>query len=622
MATKSSRHQAQGQNSAGPVPIVVGGVLFFILMAIFWSRYHTELATAYAWIRIIEFGPFVMLNTWASAGVGLGLLIFGAVTLYRHGRTGKYGLMSAIAGALILMAYCVGGIFESWFVFFLHSNKSLIEFDHLLDSGLAANILLLLVVVVPFSIWMARKSQLTNPMNEWNFARKKDYDLDSFTDRLGFFHRHLQVFRKLDLSTKSIDTGKFRMAETEKQVAIKYKLLDKGKPGEFVLNQDRAAAYFRGTLGKPWKTFTDLTQSELAVIAALLPRIAATDLEMSDDDFKEALETSSSLLDGYWVDAASTLDENTAKMKLNLEAAVASVKKYGKHKIVRKYLKKHAYVYTMIYGMLIESRRLGVLEPAQFRWLRVVNRRLWLVVNNAGRGGAFAEVGGVVSHYKTELRRTKGVERPQINAAIKGLREAVDGFKFSEEELAELAKQFPTKEDPATIDPAKAGGQRPTLYVAAIWNVDGGKKELFEVAIVGAAASAPLLAQRCKIQPSAELISECELTGADLETLPKAPTVEATLTKILEICNGHDVVTFDAAGIEGIKGLERSAKAVAYAKPDGVPTLASALAAEEILIDEKTPELKSALQQAIACRALHVAQQKAALQAKLEEAKK
>lgn len=621
MAT-SNNQPAGPKKPLDPFVLIVGALLLTGMVLLFWARAHTEIATLYAWIRVVQFALFVFLNSLWSASLALVVMSAGAFFFFKKTPHARYGLIAMIVGGLMLAGYLVGGIFASWFYFFRDSNKSRIEWEHLTGSSLASNLLTLTVFVIPFSVWMSRKSLATNPLNHKNFAKPKDYTLDSFTDMMAEHYPHLTLFRKLDLSMKSIHDGKYRMADTEKQIAIKYKLLIRTKEGEYAVDKERAAQYLRGTMGKLWRGYKGLTRWQYAVMAAIVPRIAATDTEMSEADYKVALETTENLLKGYWVDAAESYSEETDKLQINMGPAQEAMRKYGGHPKVQEFFKKHAYIGTVIYAMLLQARSLGVLEPAQFRWLRVADRNLWIIVDNVGRGVAFGECGAIYSHFLTEQRRKRAVERPSIDAAVKGLIEAVASFKFSEDELKIIHEQLAPGEGPDTIDVDGTKKEKLTYIAMALWNGEGESRELFDICIMTGAGDV-VLNQRCKTPSplSSALISKCNLTGAELEALKVAPTSAEIAAKVLELCNGHDLITFDKTELELVKGIDRSAVSIKSLRPDEGGDLASAAAMEEILIDNKTPDIVDAMSAAKVCRALWQIQRKAELQAQVQENK-
>jgi intracellular multiplication protein IcmP len=79
----------------------------------------------------------------------------------------------------------------------------------------------------------------------------------------------------------------------------------------------------------------------------------------------------------------------------------------------------------------------GVLAPAQFLWLRGVDRHLWYALNNLGRGAVHPEAAGALAHFRAEKSAGKPIPNPQVDVAIDGLtRYLAENF----------ITQFPAKE--------------------------------------------------------------------------------------------------------------------------------------------------------------------------------
>lgn len=582
-----AKNNPQGdQSSFDPMMVAVVIFLVIVIFAILWSKFHTQIATAYAWLRMAQFFPF-------------------------------WSLGEAIPP--------LSNPFHGWFDFFRESDKSLIGWSHLAGSSLLANIFTLLIVILPFAVWMAKKSLATNPYNHKHFGKMRDYTLHSFTDSMGAHYPHLRLFRKLNLTKHSINTGKYRMADTEKQFSIKLDLLDRVKGAEFKVNRDRSMEVFRAQLGKLWTGYPALSRSEYAIIAALIPRLAATDETMSEDEYKEALATTEKLIAGYWRSAADTYDKEHERLTIDLEAAKASVRKYGKHPKVTRIIKAHAYVSTIIYAMLSEARTLGVLAACDMRWLRVTDRRVWLLFNNVGRIVAFAEMAGVYSHYLHEQRQRRAIERPQVDAAVKGLIEAVDSFKFTDVEVAEIEKRLKAKAEAekAVIDMKAVEKPQRTVVLAVATVGTGSKIDMLEAALLTENGE-PLFESRCK--PAVEIDEEARkafgLEDADLAEIVKSPESAKVREKLLELCNGQRVVIFNEVALAVVSGLDRSAGELVtcssiLGSEGGTGSVYDASAVMQLSIP--APSKRSAMAEAKACREVWVELQKRALRAQQQK---
>ena len=590
-------NQKPAGSDPDPMMMMFGAAAIAALVFVFWTRFHTEIATGYAWVRIVEFSPFMVLSN-IYAGIAGGVLVAGGLALFfKKKALAKYGLMLVLGGVFLMAAFFFGHVYASWFTFFFGSDKSLIEWRHLTQSSLFANLFTLFVFIVPTAIWIARKSLACNPLNHKNFAKPRAHTLHTFTDQMAVHYPHLKLFRKLNLSAKSIDSGKYRMSETEKQFAIKHRLLDRIKGREFDVNSERSKVVFREQMGELWTSFGALSRAEFAVVAVLVPRIAATDPDMSADNFKKATAMTMALIDQYWRNAADSYDPKTDTLSIDLKMAKQSIKTYAGSKRVGKFLKQHAYVGTVIYAMLLEARKLGVLQPAEFRWLRVMDRRLWLLIDNCGKNVSFAECGALYAHWQNELRQKRAIERPKIESAVVGLADAVASFKFSDSEYEEIMSQIKSDATRVLIDAALIAKKAKTMILSLLI-IGEGKRDIFEVALL-AENGEIIYQQRCKtmVAITEQVRDQFALTDEDIDGLVKLPDSGAVRAKVLELCNGNNIVTFDKRDFLLIDGLDRSAASLADCRADNpldlrVSAIAAGLIPETSIVsvmDAATP---------------------------------
>lgn len=80
---------------------------------------------------------------------------------------------------------------------------------------------------------------------------------------------------------------------------------------------------------------------------------------------------------------------------------------------------QHAYRITAILGVLKWARwQGGVLAPAQFVWLRAVDRTLWYALNNLGRRTFHIEGAGSIAHFMAEQSAKKPLPIARIDTAV------------------------------------------------------------------------------------------------------------------------------------------------------------------------------------------------------------
>jgi intracellular multiplication protein IcmP len=608
--------QAGPDNGSDPVWILIVVGLTIVLFLIVWMAAHTLIATLYGWVRLAQFAVFKLIHTRWAALFGLILATAGVLIGKMNRRRFKLAAWCIFPGLFMVVAGLVGPIYSSWFDFFLGSDPSLIQWGHLTTSSMFANGFTLAAFIIPLCVWTVRRSIQTNPTNHKHYARAGEYTLHSFSDEMGKHYPHVRLFRKINLSARSIDSGKYRMADTEKQFAMKHKLLDQvGKTATYKINSERAAGIFRVQLGKLWRNFNDLSRWEVAVMSVLVPRIAATDVDMPDDEYKRALGTTNKLIVSYWEEADRTYDTEADALTVDVSEGVATIRRYYKSPKVVKYFERHAYVYSILYAMLADARALGVLPSDEFRWLRVVDRRLWLVLNNVGRNTAFTEIAGLYCHYMHEIKKGRPMEKAEVNNAVKGLVEAIDGYRFSDDEIVKIVAQIKADEPAKTvIDPkAMATGAR-RLIMGSLRVRDGDKRDFLEVALLAENGDV-VYAQRCRPLMSIEAIrKDFHLTDEEEAGLLKMPTSQEVKKKLIELANGQDVVAFYGAETSLVPGLDRSAASIRTLEdPDDGMDLAHTVQAEEIV--KTPPSIRTAVDAAQLVRQLWVEVQKAEMRA-------
>lgn len=80
---------------------------------------------------------------------------------------------------------------------------------------------------------------------------------------------------------------------------------------------------------------------------------------------------------------------------------------------------RHAYRTTAFLGLLKWARFMGgVVAPAQFLWLRAVDRNFWYPLNNLGRRSFHTEGAGAIAHFMAEEAAGKPLPMPRIDTAI------------------------------------------------------------------------------------------------------------------------------------------------------------------------------------------------------------
>ncbi|MDK2123862.1 secretion/conjugation apparatus DotM-related subunit [Parachitinimonas caeni] len=277
------------------------------------------------------------------------------------------------------------------------------------------------------------------------FARR--HTLDSYARLWSQHFAHLPLFRRLRLIEQPLDHPVYGMALNLKGFLLRHGLVSawsgEGRP---LLDETAARAVFARQLGGLWRGTKGLTDTELLVFAALAPRVAATDSRLDDSAFKAALALSDRLLKSYW-GPVSAADCDVREPEFDLEAAQQAIEQYGAHSKVQAVIDQHAFNRSILWAMLLEARRVGILPACEFRWLRFCDRPLWYLVNNVGRTVTFPEAAGPMSHFLHE-RMTGPSASPRLDNALAALKSATERFDFNAEDREAHAAKARKREHP------------------------------------------------------------------------------------------------------------------------------------------------------------------------------
>lgn len=94
------------------------------------------------------------------------------------------------------------------------------------------------------------------------------------------------------------------------------------------------------------------------------------------------------------------------------------IEKYEKHVDIQHAITLHAHSYNVIYAVLHLARLNGRLFLANFLWIRLVNRQLFILLESHGGQCGYWEVAGLWAHYQIEERMKKRQLRPAVGSAV------------------------------------------------------------------------------------------------------------------------------------------------------------------------------------------------------------
>lgn len=411
-------------------PLVILGfiaAIYFLFWAT-WYSLHTQLSTVYVYVRYVEL--------WWLHLLGRAIDVPGVSNIY----------------AWLEQACSPDGVLG-----LCRRDFATLKWKDITDSSWIIN-LGFMMALITLCVQMFRKANAAHPKLKYIQV----HTIESFVREKKQLYPHLKMFSEIDLIAEPLDHALFGMSLTSRQFVFKHQLIagwkeEAGGSLGPTLDRGKATAIFRAQLGKHWTKSTELSVGETLLVAIAVPRIVATDSSLEDNAFDEAMRESREMIQWCWdqfvapspiekAEATSGVDRyGWLHPTIDLTRPRETILKYIAHPNVQIILERHAYSRTVIVALFIQARRLGVLQPAEMRWMRFFDRELWYVLENIGRQAAFVEAAGVLSHYLYEVKTGVALAEPQLDKAVNGLEAAINNFKFSIEDRERYEVERSTK---------------------------------------------------------------------------------------------------------------------------------------------------------------------------------
>lgn len=257
---------------------------------------------------------------------------------------------------------------------------------------------------------------------------KRTHTMKSLRSQEQFNWPAIMPVVKEDLADTDINTGPWAMALAPLEFASKYSLLKKedalldAPTSKKVLvasvRKADAKRVFTLQLGPYWEGFDRCPPHAFVLATVFIARI------------KRDRESAKLILE--------TLDKSFAAGKPNFSIARPILKKYYNSEEVREILGKHAYLLTVMASLLEAARQDGVVPTAEFLWLKLLDRRLWYMLNSVGRQTPYCEAAGPFAHWQAEKAFGRRSLVPMIDEATRALELAVKEIKLSPKVYQEL----------------------------------------------------------------------------------------------------------------------------------------------------------------------------------------
>ena len=176
------------------------------------------------------------------------------------------------------------------------------------------------------------------------------------------------------------------------------------------IDRDAAAAAFSSQLGPRWKGARNLPLAGRALFAVCALKIARK-------------RDPADMLLGRLAQAVETKGGMRFKPDLALRREIDQIiRDPALGGVAEQVAIRHAFATPAMLHVLSHARdRGGVLAPAQFVWLRGVNRSLWYPLNNLGRRAFHPEAAGAMAHFEAELAANRPLLTPKVKNAVDAL---------------------------------------------------------------------------------------------------------------------------------------------------------------------------------------------------------
>lgn len=196
------------------------------------------------------------------------------------------------------------------------------------------------------------------------------------------------------------------------------------------INERAMVALFSDQLGAPWTGWDDLPVIHQALFGIMAARIVRD---------KKGANHALFQMNRYWHDDTRGRYGTRCTRGLRLAA------RYHKHLWVRPLCQRHAFVTTVFTALLETAQaRSGTFPTSDFLFLKVVDRPLFMALNQVGRRVAWPEAAGVRAHMLAEKESQKALPTPIVRPAVRAMAQ-------------HLANEGYVHRDYAIVEPAPPG---------------------------------------------------------------------------------------------------------------------------------------------------------------------
>lgn len=318
----------------------------------------------------------------------------------------------------------------------------------------------------------------------------KKLDLEGLIKIKTYQQNHLKYYLNFDLNKLPIDAGQFRKLDSGRKFMYRHNLIERFVPRQHItstkseqthnedtkssqvkankddlvplINQDAFNNLMIQQLGDPFIDVDSLSPLFTIMLAITIPKACLADTlldnpEMNTDPKKQpnfVEKKIKGMISELWIWAEQKLNarlqvQSMNEINLGPPADASDFPKLEEYReflrewidfsyIAQNLIKEHAYCSTLLMGSLSISkgaRKLGVMAPADFRWVCEYDRSMWAIIQNVDRSAAFSENIASVSHYYSELTAGKGLIEPMFQAAYEGFMKEVTLYNYPKEHI-------------------------------------------------------------------------------------------------------------------------------------------------------------------------------------------
>lgn len=166
--------------------------------------------------------------------------------------------------------------------------------------------------------------------------------------------------------------------------------------------------------------FDDVLSMDFAFIFIVYASLLASDKKM--DQLKSAVKTLK-----QWKADPTQLETAEAAEQVMTDAEIEVLRRYDHDPAIclQEAILKHTYTRGIILRLYDMCGDMGVVCASRFRWLKLIDRPLYMVLLDFGMPEYSAEVQAIRAHYEVERKADRKLKEPEIKHQVDALRQRI-----------------------------------------------------------------------------------------------------------------------------------------------------------------------------------------------------